>query len=111
MLNKWTKARERVRLTGWTDCNGKYFFSTLFELILGTMKLPDNDIDIIMTTSGCRTQDGFNEIGEISDLHFDGYCAVVGNVPDLFVKYKDWYLVLVETSLLFHQRQKKIKNL
>ena len=52
----------------------------------------------IMTTSGCRTQDGFNDIGEISDLHFDGYCAVVGNVPDLFVKYKDWYLVLVEVS-------------
>ena len=52
----------------------------------------------IMTTSGCRTQDGFNEIREISDLHFDGYCAVVGNVPDLFVKYKDWYLVLVEVS-------------
>ena len=51
-----------------------------------------------MTTSNGKTQEGYNEIGEVTEFHMEKYSVVKANVPDLFIKFRDWYPVLVEVS-------------
>ena len=48
----------------------------------------------MMTTSTLPSQEGFSEVGEV----FEYEPGVVSSVPDVVVKYNDWYPVLVEVS-------------
>ena len=52
----------------------------------------------IMTTSTCKNQEGYNEVGEISQVIGEGYGEVVANVPDVFIRHQHFYPVLVEVS-------------
>ena len=52
----------------------------------------------IMTTTTCKNQEGYNKVGEIYEVIEEDYSEVVANVLDVFVKYKEFYPVLVEVS-------------
>ena len=41
-----------------------------------------------MTTSNGKTQERYNEIGEVTEFHMEKYSVVKVNVPDLFIKYQ-----------------------
>ena len=52
----------------------------------------------IMTTSTCKNQEGYNEVGEISQVIGEEYGEVVANVPDVFIRHQHFYPLLVEVS-------------
>ncbi|CAI8036553.1 hypothetical protein GBAR_LOCUS20480, partial [Geodia barretti] len=52
----------------------------------------------IMTTTTCKNQEGYNKVGEIYEVIEEDYSEVVANVLDVFVKYKEFYPVLVEVK-------------